>query len=70
MTYVIELLTKEIRISDFKMSLFQQEAQNGIESLWDRGFNAGSRMYLENHISYLIELRQKLSNITSDDDDV
>jgi len=69
MTYVLELITKEIRISDFKMSLLKQEAESGFEDIWDRGFNVGARMYLETHISYLLELRQKLSNITNDDDD-
>ena len=68
MTYVLELLTKEIRISDLKMSLLKQEAEPGFESLWDQGFNYGSRMYLENHITYLLALREKLSNITNDDD--
>jgi len=69
MTYVQEMLDREIRICDFKMSLLKQEGLFGFESLWDRGFNEGSQMYLEIHISYLIELRQKLSNITNDDDD-
>jgi len=70
MKYVLELLTKEIRICDFKMSLLKQESEPGFESLWDRGYNAGSQFYLEVHISYLQELRQKLSNITNDDDDI
>jgi hypothetical protein len=69
MTYVLALLDKEIRISDSKLSLLKKEAEPGFDSLWDKGFNEGSRMYLENHYSYLIALRQKLSNITNDDDD-
>ena len=70
MTHVLELLDNLIRISDYKLFLLEKEAKPGFESLWDKGFNDGSRMYLENHISYLIALRQKLSNITNDDDDV
>jgi len=70
MTYVLHLLDKEIRISDCKLSLLKQEGEPGFDSLWDQGFNIGSRMYLEKHISYLLQLRQKLSNITNDDDDI
>jgi hypothetical protein len=69
MTYVLELLDKEIRNSCSKLSLLKKEAEPDFDSVWDKGFNIGSRMYLEKHISYLILLKQKLSNITNDDDD-
>jgi hypothetical protein len=69
MTYILELLDKEIIAFDSKLSLLKVESERGFYCLYSKGFNYGSQMYLSHHINYLLELRAKIYVLNNDDDD-
>jgi hypothetical protein len=69
MTYIIELINKEINNATSNLSFLKKEAEPGFDSLWSKGFNDGSQMYIERHITYLKLLRLKIFNMQSNDDD-
>lgn len=69
MRYILELINKEIRISNEKLSGIIKEGEPGFDSLWSKGFNDGSIMYLHQHIKYLIMIQQNLIFKLNDNDD-